>query len=231
LPGPTFTAHPKIDGETGNMYSYGYEAKGDASTDICFYAFDPKGNKIEECWIKAPYAGTFPLSYCPLSFLTFVAGMIHDCAISKNWIIFILLPLYVSLDRLKKGGKHFMWDSDLPMCLGLLPRHNPKSDDIRWYPYTPESFIGHIGNAFDVDEWNVNLDTPLENGDVFGAFFPTDKNEAPKPGTVTSRFVRFHIDTRKKSGTFVGEPEELIDVIGGMPRIDDRYSSHPLIIF
>jgi carotenoid cleavage dioxygenase len=59
LPGPTFTAHPKIDGETGNMYAYGYEAKGDASTDICFYGFDRKGNKIEECWIKAPYTG-FP---------------------------------------------------------------------------------------------------------------------------------------------------------------------------
>ena len=62
-PGPTFTAHPKIDGETGNMYAYGYEAKGDASTDICFYAFDPKGNKIEECWIKAPYTGSSLMFY------------------------------------------------------------------------------------------------------------------------------------------------------------------------
>ena len=113
-----------------------------------------------------------------------------------------------------------MWDSDLPMCLGLLPRNSPKSDDIRWYPYTPESFIGHIGNAFDIDEHNVCLDTPLENGNVFGAFFPTDKNEAPKLGSVTSRFVRFHT---KQSGTFIGEPEELVPVNGGMPRIDDRY--------
>src|SRR5271163_190463 len=56
-------------------------------------------------------------------------GMIHECAISKNWIIFILLPLCVSLDRLKQGGKHFMWDDDLPMCLGLLPRNNPKTED------------------------------------------------------------------------------------------------------
>lgn len=78
-----------------------------------------------------------------------------------------------------------------------------------------------------MDEWNVYLDTPLENGNVFGAFFPTDKNEAPAPGSVKSRFVRFHIDTRKKSGTFVGEPEELLDFNGGMPRIDDRYPTSP----
>lgn len=149
--------------------------------------------------------------------------MIHDCAISKNWVIFILLPLCVSLDRLKQGGKHFMWDNNLPMTLGLLPRNNPKPEDMRWYPYVSESFIGHIGNAYDIDENILCLDTPLENGNVFGAFFPNDKGEAPPPGSVRSRFVRFHIDTRKPSGTFIGEPEELIPVNGGMPRIDDRY--------
>lgn len=116
-----------------------------------------------------------------------------------------------------------MWDDDLPMCLGLLPRNNPKTEDMRWYPYITQSFIGHIGNAWDVDEDNVCLDTPLESGNVFGAFFPNDKGEAPAPGSVTSRFVRFHIDTRKPTGTFVGEPEELVNVNGGMPRIDDRF--------
>jgi hypothetical protein len=39
------------------MYAYGYEAKGDATTDICFFGFDKNGNKIEECWIKGPYSG------------------------------------------------------------------------------------------------------------------------------------------------------------------------------
>ena len=116
-----------------------------------------------------------------------------------------------------------MWDNDLPMTLGVLPRNNPKPEDVRWYPYIPQSFIGHIANAFDVDSDIVCLDTPLENGNVFGAFFPTDKNEAPAPGSVTSRFVRFHIDTRKPSGTFIGEPEEIVKVNGGMPRMDDRF--------
>ena len=165
--------------------------KRDVSTDICYFAFDKHANKIEECWVRAPYTGMLSLGY-PLTL-----GMIHECAVSKNWIIFILLPLCVSLDRLKGGGKHFMWDNNLPMTLGLLPRNNPRPEDMRWYPIVvpprsvadrsvPESFIGHIGNAFDCDEHNVCLDTPLENGNVFGAFFPTDKNERPAPGVVTS---------------------------------------------
>jgi hypothetical protein len=45
---------------TGTMYAYGYEAKGDATTDICYYAFDKTGKKIEECWINAPYTGLLP---------------------------------------------------------------------------------------------------------------------------------------------------------------------------
>ena len=109
------------------------------------------------------------------------------------------------------------------MTLGVLPRNNPKSEDQRWYPFKTSTFIGHIGNAFDVDEHTVCLDTPLENGNVFGAFFPTDTGEAPPPGSVSSKFVRFHIDTRNPSGTFVGEPELLVDVNGGMPRMDDRF--------
>ena len=39
LPSPTFTAHPKVDGRTGTMYAYGYEAKGDASTGDWFFSF------------------------------------------------------------------------------------------------------------------------------------------------------------------------------------------------
>lgn len=35
----------------------GYEAKGDASTDVAYFLFDKNGKKLEECWVQAPYAG------------------------------------------------------------------------------------------------------------------------------------------------------------------------------
>jgi carotenoid cleavage dioxygenase-like enzyme len=69
----------------------------------------------------------------PRHLACFETEMIHECAISKNWIILILLPLCSSLDRLKQGRKRFTWDNDLPMTLGFLPRNNLKSEDIRWY--------------------------------------------------------------------------------------------------
>src|ERR1019366_6776248 len=36
LPGPTFTAHPKIDPETGQMIAFGFAPKGLYSTDVCY---------------------------------------------------------------------------------------------------------------------------------------------------------------------------------------------------
>ena len=36
----TFTAHPKIDSETGELIAFGYEARGEATDDIAIMSFD-----------------------------------------------------------------------------------------------------------------------------------------------------------------------------------------------
>jgi carotenoid cleavage dioxygenase-like enzyme len=115
---PTFTAHPKFDPDTGEMVCYGYEAGGngyDASCDIVVYTIDKGGKKTEECWYKAPFC-----------------GMIHDCAITKNFLILPLTPIKVNADRLKKGGNHFAWDPDEDQWYGIVPRRNGKPEDIVW---------------------------------------------------------------------------------------------------
>jgi carotenoid cleavage dioxygenase-like enzyme len=115
---PTFTAHPKIDPVTGEMVCFGYQAGGDghdASCDIVVYTIDKNGNKIEECWYKAPFC-----------------GMIHDCGISENYLVLPLTPLKVSLERLKKGGNHFAWDPNEDQWYGIVPRRGGKPEDIVW---------------------------------------------------------------------------------------------------
>jgi len=115
---PTFTAHPKFDPDTGEMVCYGYEAGGngyDASCDIVVYTIDKDGKKTEECWYKAPFC-----------------GMIHDCAITKNYLILPLTPIKVNADRLKKGGNHFAWDPKEDQWYGIIPRRNGKPEDIVW---------------------------------------------------------------------------------------------------
>jgi carotenoid cleavage dioxygenase len=144
---PTHTAHPKIDMATGEMMTMGYEAKGDSTNDVAYFLFDKNGKKLEECWVKAPYA-----------------GMIHDFAATDKWVIFPLPPLgTVSVEMLEKGHKHFAWDEEKPLYFGVLPRRNPKPEDIRWFHYK-NAFFGHVGNAFDGDDGCVYLDAPLTYG-------------------------------------------------------------------
>jgi carotenoid cleavage dioxygenase-like enzyme len=63
--------HPKQDPRTGETVTYGYEAKGEGTTDVAYTLFDKAGNKIEEFWFKSPYC-----------------GIMHDIGITPNYVIF-----------------------------------------------------------------------------------------------------------------------------------------------
>lgn len=115
-PPPTFTTHPKVDPITGELITMGYEGKGDLTTDISYFLFDKYGKKLEEFWFNAPYA-----------------GMMHDMAATDKFVVFVLTPLAaVSMDLLKQGHKHFAWDEEKPLMFGIVPRRNPKPEDVKW---------------------------------------------------------------------------------------------------
>ncbi|KAJ5669386.1 hypothetical protein N7462_010456 [Penicillium macrosclerotiorum] len=191
----THTAHPKIDHATGEMITMGYEAKGDSTTDIVYYLFDKNGNKLEECWISAPFA-----------------GMMHDMAATDKWIVFVLPPLaIVPLDLLEKGHHHFAWDEEKPLMLGILPRRNPKPEDVWWFS-TKSAFLGHTGNAFDGEDG------------CFWFFPPIGKPPIPPQTPLQDMhggYVRFKLDPNAADTTV--KPTKLIDLAGEMPKVDDRY--------
>src|SRR5256885_650218 len=43
LPGPTCSAHCKIDPHTGNLVGFGFGAKGDFSGDVVYFEVDTRG--------------------------------------------------------------------------------------------------------------------------------------------------------------------------------------------
>lgn len=114
LPSVTFTAHPKIDPRSGEMVSFGYEAKGDGTPDICYFNVSPDGRFTETVWMVSP-----------------VVAMIHDFAVTKNWVIFPLIPLTCDLDRLKAGGDHWQWTPEIPFYIGVLPRRGASGSDVK----------------------------------------------------------------------------------------------------
>ncbi len=131
MTGQTFTAHPKIDPDTGNMIAFGYAASGLCTEDCTYYEVSPAGELIRELWFKAPY-------YC----------MMHDFAITADYALFHIVPSVGSWERLRKGLPHFGFDTTLPVYLGVLPRHaGAAAGDIRWFK-RGNCFASHVLNAF-----------------------------------------------------------------------------------
>ncbi|KAH8594123.1 carotenoid oxygenase [Bisporella sp. PMI_857] len=164
---PTFTAHPKVDPKTGELICFGYEAGGngnDASKDIVVYTIAPDGEKKEETWYKAPFC-----------------GIIHDCAITENYIVFPMTPLKASAERINKGGNHWAWDPNDDQLYGIVPRRGGKPEDIIWVR-ADCGFHGHVAGSYE-ENGKIVIDLGVANGNVF-FFFPPEDAE---PGRVAQR--------------------------------------------
>jgi carotenoid cleavage dioxygenase len=214
---PTFTAHPKFDPDTGEMVCFGYEAGGDGndgSCDVVVYTIDKDGKKTEEAWYKAPYC-----------------GMIHDCAITKNWIILPMTPLECNLDRLKEGGNHWEWNPKLPQYYGVAPRHG--GGEIKWFS-AANGFQGHIINAHETNDGKIMLDINVADGNTF-YFFRISflyeltiaaPGEEPQPKRLRSAYTRWIFDPCDPTET-VYKPFEEHPIIGEFSRVDDRFVGKP----
>ena len=116
---PTFTAHPKVDPETGEMVCFAYEAGGDGAdcgVDLVVWTVDAEGVKREEAWYTAPFA-----------------GMVHDCGVSRNWVVLPLTPIKMDLGRMREGGNKFAWDPEEDQWYGVVPRRGGRREDIVWF--------------------------------------------------------------------------------------------------
>ncbi|KAJ5848392.1 hypothetical protein N7455_012349 [Penicillium solitum] len=207
---PTFTAHPKWDPSTGEMVCYGYEAGGngnDGSRDIVVYTINADGVKTEECWYEAPFC-----------------GIIHDCGVSKNWVVLPMTPLKCNKASLAKGENHWAWDAKEDQWYGLVPRLGGKPEDIRWFR-SKNAFQGHTVSCYETDDGKVVFDLTIADGNVFFFFPPADTpsgtvNQRNKLQNMTTRWV---FDPKAPSHSWV-EPEQEVETLSGeFSRIDERF--------
>ncbi|KAJ5152643.1 uncharacterized protein N7482_009121 [Penicillium canariense] len=201
----TFTAHPKFDPKTGEMICFGYEAKGDGTPDICYYNVTPAGEFSQTLWLVAP-----------------VVAMIHDFAVTDNWVLFPLIPQLCDIDRLKQGGEHWQWSADTPFYVGLLPRRGAIPSDVKWFQYK-NSFPGHTANAYEDDEGQVVFDVGLSEKNVF-FWWPDSQGNAPAPSSIHSQLTRFIINPRSNN-LELDYPEVLHSGNSEFYRIDDRFAT------
>jgi carotenoid cleavage dioxygenase len=204
MTGQTFTAHPKIDPETGNMVAIGYAASGLCTDDVCYYEVSEEGELVREKWFKVPY-------YC----------MMHDFGITPDYLVLHIVPSIGSWERLEAGKPHFGFDTSLPVYLGIIPRREDlKQDDIRWFK-RDNCFASHVLNAWQEGS-RVHFITPEAKNNMF-PFFP-DVNDAPfNPMEAASHLTDWVVDMASNGEEFA-EVRQLTDTVSEFPRIDDRFT-------
>ncbi|OAL44810.1 carotenoid oxygenase [Pyrenochaeta sp. DS3sAY3a] len=190
LPCVTFTAHPKFD-------------DGDGTPDVCYFSIDSTGKFTETVWLIAP-----------------VVAMIHDFAITENWVIFPIIPQTCDLERMKQGGEHWQWDPSVPFYIGVLPRRGASGSDVKWFR-APNAFPGHTVNAYEDDSGKLVFDLPLTDRNVF-FWWPDAQGNAPKPEEISAKLVRFTFDPLSEN-LDLPVHEVLSNADCEFPRIDDRY--------
>lgn len=197
----TFTAHPKLDPQTGELVAFGYEASGLAARDVFLCTFDKSGE------IRTPLRFDVPH-----------ATMLHDIAITPEHVIIPGGAAVTSEERLRAGKVHWGWEQGRESFYGIVPRSGDASA-IRWFR-GPERSVVHTANAW-TEGKKVFLDMPLADGNTWPFF--ADIHGAPfKMHPNTIRRLCFDLD----SDSDTCQEEVLFEQeVSSFTRIDDRFAT------
>uniref|UniRef100_A0AB38Z7G1 carotenoid 9,10-dioxygenase n=1 Tax=Paeonia suffruticosa TaxID=45171 RepID=A0AB38Z7G1_PAESU len=142
----SFTAHPKVDPFTGEMFTFGYSQ---SPTYITYRVISKDGFMHD----PVPITISDPI-------------IMHDFAITENYAIFMDLPLYIKPKEMVTANKLiFTFDTSKKAYFGILPRYAKNELLIKWFEL-PNCFIFHNANAWEEKDEVVLITCRLENPDL-----------------------------------------------------------------
>lgn len=196
LPG-NMTAHPKIDPDTGEMVFFANFPRRDFSGALEIYTADKAGRHIQQQRITLPYP-----------------ALIHDFAVTRDFIVFFVCPLTVSIERARSGGSAIAWEPEKQTWISVVSRRT-ESVEPQWIPMHA-NMTWHAMNAF--NEGNtIYVDVCSQEA----AAFPSITGRMAQPDELRQFLTRWRLEWPGRSEIVT---ECLSDVVCEYPRIDDRYS-------
>ena len=193
-----FSAHPKVDQNTGEMFSFGWMINGPmGKPEIRYDIVDKTGQIIKNVQFDAPYM-----------------SMVHTFLVTENWVIFPFNPLETNLQRFMQGGPMNAWVRGRSSKLAMLPR-NGDTDKIRWLEM-PGRHMFHELNAWEEDG-KLIADVAAANGT---ALFPNEDGSMNTHGDTALELRRWTIDLTGKTDEVKEETLNERDI--QFPRPDDR---------
>jgi len=199
------TAHPKTDAVTGELIGFANYPSGKFNGDVAYYVFDAAGELTQSQTIRMPYS-----------------GLIHDFAITANFIVFIVCPLTISIQRAMSGGPPMAWEPDKPVHVGVIPRQNKEQDrapNVQWFE-RDACFSWHTLNA-----WDSNGTITIDLCEQAAPGFPQLDGKMPAPELNPTYLTRWELSLTGRSEIC---STRLAELVVEYPRFDERYATRPL---
>lgn len=190
-----FSAHPHIDVDTGEMHAICYKA---VDANVVYHTvLDTNGKIRREEPIRVQDG-----------------PMIHDCMVTKNYIIILDLPITFSMKAVLAGHLFpYRWNPAHKARVGLLPKGGTDADVI-WCPVEPCA-VFHPANAYENDDGSITFDACVHDKMFTRSTQGPDSEATP--------LERWHIDPKAKTvarKTIDPDPQEF-------PRINEGYTGRP----
>jgi carotenoid cleavage dioxygenase len=200
--GVSVTAHPKIDGRSGQLIIHGYQPW---APYIHLYVVEPDGT----CSLAEPVEAPHP-------------AMMHDVAITENYVVFILPPVYFDAEVIMNGGlacDAFPCKPELGLKFGI--RRRSAGAAVTWIDAPTPGFIFHPGNAYEKDG-KIFMDacTYVDPQALFDTLRTYRRGEV-RPHSGAHPFL-YEIDPAAATC----KETKLADYIAEFPRLDDRRVGH-----
>ena len=196
LPG-AFTAHPKIDADSGEMHAMVYALP--QWLDHVQYVVVAADGKVRRT-VDIPLEQT---------------TMLHDMSLTKRFAIVYDFPCRLSMDMVRSGSSFpLCWQPGSGCRVGLLPREGDVPD-IVWVNI-PECYAFHPMNAYDAPDGSVVVDLC-----VYDSMFDMDRHGPFENNAARLERWTINPDARSSSVTVIDEtPQEF-------PRHRGRLTAKP----
>ena len=134
-----FTAHPKVDADTGDLHAVAYHWP-DFENHVQYLQVGRDGRVKRS--VNVPVPGMV---------------MVHDMSLTANYAVIYDLPVTVDFSLVERGLRFpFAWNPEYAPRVGLLPRHG-NAADIVWCEVNA-CYVFHPMNAYEDGDGNVVLD-------------------------------------------------------------------------
>ncbi|CAN6162337.1 unnamed protein product [Urochloa humidicola] len=210
-----FTAHPKVAPGTGELVTFGTDAK---RPYLVIGVVSADGTKLK-------HKVDLNLDRCTLC---------HDIGVTLKYNIIMDVPLTISISRLIKGGQLIQFEKESYARIGVMPRYGD-ADSVIWFKVEPFCMF-HLINCFEEGDEVVVQGLRSQDSLIPGPRFALNKSDSKisepeeddnsmKHGTSNEFFFRlyqwrFNLKTKTASGDFLSGTEDSLE----FPMINNMYT-------